>query len=418
MRLDFLSLLTAVLFVGLASFQQVPQAQAQIQVADAQVEYVFGKRINFDVSLQSEEPVQQVNVFIQPEGPSERQVVPATVGPGGRVRATYDLDQYPLRVFSHVSYWYQVDFQNGETDKSQIFDFFYEDNRFAWEKLDQGPFHVHWYWGDIAFAQDILNTAEAGLMHIQSILPLPPPETVDIYVYKNSQDMQASLRLSGQNWIAGHADPDLGVIMASLPPGPEQKLEIERQIPHELMHVMLYQSAGNSYTNLPAWFNEGLASISELYPNPDYLALLENAGENSSFLPISALCQVFPTDASSALLAYAESASFTRYLYNQYGSPGLDRLRSEYASGINCDRGAQLALGVPLSRLEFQWQRDTFANKAGSNLLNGLAPWMILFAALLAAPLILIVKGLSDHSSGKINQTSSRTPFDRAPIEH
>lgn len=418
MRLNALAFLTGFLFLGFVAIEQAAQAQAHIQVADAQVDYVFSEQINFDASLQSEEPVRQVSLFIEPEGQSERQVVAATLDPGGRIRASYDLNQHPLRVFSHVSYWYEVDFQNGEKDKSQTFDFFYEDNRFAWEKLDQGPFYVHWYSGDIAFAQDILNTAEAGLTHIQKILPLAPPERVDIYVYRNSQDMQAALRLSGQNWIAGHADPDLGVIMASLPPGPEQKLEMERQIPHELMHVILYQSTGNSYTNLPAWFNEGLASISELYPNPDYLALLENADENSSFLPITALCRVFPTDASSALLAYAESASFTRYLYNQYGSPGLDKLRSEYASGVNCERGAQLALGVSLSRLEFQWRRDTFVSKVGSNLFKGLAPWMILFAVILAAPLILIVKAFNDNSPGKTSQTSSRTPFDRAPTDH
>lgn len=385
---------------------------------DAQVEYIFGEKISFDVSIQSEEPVNQVTLFMKPEGQSDTQVVPATVDPDGRIRASYDLNQHPLRVFSHISYWYLVELQNGETYKSPDFNLFYEDNRFNWETLEQGPFQVHWYAGDVAFAQDILNTALAGLTHVQSILPLPPPQMVDVYVYRNTQDMQASLRLSGQNWIAGHADPDLGVIMVSLPPGPEQQLEMERQIPHELMHVMLYQSTGSSYNNLPAWFIEGLASISELYPNPDYLALLENANENSSFLPITALCRVFPTDASSALLAYAESASFTRYLYNQYGTPGLEELRAQYAAGLNCERGAEQALGVPLNRLEVQWQRDTFANKALSNLFKELAPWVVLLIAILATPLILIVKGFSDNRARRMSQPSSQIPLDKSSIDH
>jgi hypothetical protein len=417
-RFNSLVFLTGFILLRLASSSLAAQSQVEVQVIDAQVEYIFGEKISFEASIQSEESVQQVTLFIKPEGQSDTQVVAAMVDPDGRIQASYDLSQHPLRAFSRISYWYLVELQNGETYESPNFSLFYEDNRFNWETLEQGPFHVHWYAGDVAFAQDILNTALAGLTHVQSILPLSPPETVDIYAYRNTLDMQASLRLSGQNWIAGHADPDLGVIMVSLPPGPEQQLEMERQIPHELMHVMLYQSMGSSYNNLPAWFIEGLASISELYPNPDYLALLENANENSSFLPITALCRAFPTDAPSALLAYAESTSFTRYLYGQYGTPGLEELRTQYAAGLNCERGAEQALGVPLNRLEVQWQRDTFANKALSNLYREQAPWVVLLIALLAAPLILIIKGLSGTPARQMNPPSSQIPLDRSSFDH
>jgi hypothetical protein len=416
-RFHSIIFLTGFMLLGLASSSLVAQAQAGVQIIDAQAEYIFGEKISFEASIQFEEPIRQVTLFIRPEGQTDTQILPAVVVSDGRIQTSYDLNEHPLRVFSHISYWYQVELQNGETYESSHFNLFYEDNRFDWETLEQGPFHVHWYSGDVAFAQDVLNTAMGGLTQVQSILPLSAPEMLDIYVYRNTQDMQASLRLSGQNWIAGHADPDLGVIMVSLPPGPEQQLEMERQIPHELMHVMLYQSTGNSYNKLPAWFIEGLASISELYPNPDYLALLENANENSSLIPITALCKAFPTDAPSALLAYAEAASFTRYLYNQFGTPGLEDLRTQYAAGVNCERGAEQALGTPLNRLESQWRRDTFANKALSNLLKDLAPWVVLLIALLAAPLILILRALGDLPAREMSQPSSQIPLDRSSIK-
>ena len=93
--------------------------------------------------------------------------------------------------------------------------------------------------------------------------------------------------------MAGHADPDLGVMVVSVPDGPTQRIEMERQIPHELMHVLLYQLIGNKY-QLPTWFNEGLATISELYPDPDYYTYLMRAKANDSLIPLTNLCASFP----------------------------------------------------------------------------------------------------------------------------
>lgn len=364
------------------------------QVATPEVDYTFGEAITFEAKLQSEEPVEAAHLFVRAEGRTEARAVPADLDSQGNLRVSYDVNQYPLVVFSEVFYKFRMTLRSGETIQSQEFSFFYADNRFAWQTLVDGPFEVHWYSGDTVFAQEVLNTAQAGRLRAQSFLPLSTPDKIDIYVYASAQDLQSTLNLSGQTWIAGHADPELGTIMVSLPAGPEQQLEMERQIPHELMHVMLYQTTGPGYENLPAWYIEGLASVSELYPNPDYAVLLENAYQKDGLIPIVALCNVFPRDASSALLAYAESASFTRYLFNRFGTPGLEELRQQYAAGLACENGAEQAFDVTLNRLEFQWQRETFTNDGLSNILAELGPWVLILVAILSAPVILVIRGL------------------------
>ena len=153
--------------------------------------------------------------------------------------------------------------------------------------------------------------------------------------------MQDALPNAEQNWIAGHADPDQGVILVALPPGAERHLEMERQIPHELMHIALNYTDAHAYSNLPAWFNEGLASLAELYPNPEYQALIESAYDSGELFPLASLCQTFPNESQDALLAYAQSASFTKFLYDQYGNPGFNRLIAAFASGMNCERGVE-----------------------------------------------------------------------------
>jgi hypothetical protein len=366
-----------------------------IQITDPQVEYNYGETIVVRATLQAEEAVDEVMLFIKPAGESDAEVVPARLDAQGNVVASYDLRENPLPVFSQVEYRFRVTPRGGEPYTSQSYEFFYEDNRFDWQTLGGEQFQVHWYSGDIVFAQDVLNTAQTGQMRAKSYLPVSLPQSIDIYVYSSAQDLQSTLNLSGQTWVAGHANTDLGAIMVSLPPGPEQQLEMERQIPHEIMHIMLFDTTGDAYTKLPAWFIEGLASIAELYPNPDYAVLLESAYQNNTLIPIAALCNVFPRDASSALLAYAESASFTRFIYEQYGTPGLEELRKQYATGLSCERGSEVALGIALNRLDFRWRQEALAELNLPNLIQNFGPWIMLLIALLFTPLLLIFRSLN-----------------------
>jgi hypothetical protein len=192
--------------------------------------------------------------------------------------------------------------------------------------------------------------------------------------------------------VAGHADPDLDVIVVALPEGPEQRLLIEQRIPHELMHIVLYQVTGRGYTDLPTWLNEGLASNVELYPNPDYRILLDNAVEEDSLLPMSSLCKTFPRDANSALLSYAQSASFTSYLHRNFGISEMDELVTTYANGLDCEQGAKVALGKGLTQLEHNWQRDVLAENVTLTAINNLLPWFVLLATALVLPTILILR--------------------------
>ena len=375
-------------------------AATSVQVLDTEVEYIFGGPIIFQATLQSATPIEEVVVFVQADGTLDAKTIPAAISSSGRTKAEFDLRQHPLRGFSEITYWYRVTLENGEVFTSEEYQFFYEDSRYEWQALESGDFVAHWYEGELEFGQEIANTAKASLQRAQTYLPMTPSETIHIYAYESAREMQSALQLSGQEWVAGHADPDLGVVLVSLPPGPEQQLEMERQIPHELMHVMMYQKTGPAYERLPVWLNEGLASITELYPNPDYYTILNNAYEEGGLLSIASLCEVFPQDSSEALLAYAETASFTRYLYNQYGTPGLERLVTHYADGLDCERGAEQALGSTLSQLETQWRREIFNEDPLISAIENLLPWVLVLLLIIGLPLIFtLLRSRNNHSS-------------------
>jgi hypothetical protein len=409
MRYQLLAAL-CLIFLIMAMPQQTIYAQTQI--SEPQVEYTFGDQIIFTAKLNAEQEPQTALVFFQAEKDTHTHVGQAQITSLAEntyeLRYTYSLTDYAPRAFSQVDYRWEVNFEAGEAYKSPSYQFDYLDNRFAWNTLEEEPFRIYWYEGDVPFAQSILDAAQKGLQQVHNLLQLPVPSGLDIYVYADSKTLQSALSPNSESWVAGHAEPDLGVIVVALPPGPDQRLLIEQRIPHELMHVLLYQATDLGYDNLPTWLSEGLASLAELYPNSDYQVLLDNAVEKDSLIPMIGLCQSFPRQASSALLAYAQSASFTRYLYNSFGTSGLQELVTAYANGLDCQRGAQKALKKNITRLEYEWQRDELSKDVVVTAFNNLLPWLVLLSVILLAPIILVVRRL--HTAAAQQPAGQRTP--------
>jgi hypothetical protein len=378
---------------------------AEPAIDQLSVDYRYGEYVIFHARLKSDKPVETAYVFIQEKGDSQTyprafQPIP---GENGEYRLEYQLDiqDFPLPPFSTIEYRFEVQAASGEAISSQQAEFDYFDNRYDWQKLKEDIFEVNWIDGDISFAQKVLDTAQSSLERVHSLLPLSPPQNVSIYIYPDAASLQKALATSGSKWLAGHAVPDQGVITVALPAGPEQQLLTEQRIPHELMHIVLSQSQGAGYANLPTWLNEGLASTAELFPNPDYQVLLESAYAENRLLAMSGLCKGFPRDASSALLAYAQSASFTLHLYNKYGPDKMMALIDEYANGGDCVQGIRQVLGVSLIELENQWRSERFDEDAAGDAVGNLIPWFALFFAALIAPLSLAIIYLIQKRSRK-----------------
>jgi hypothetical protein len=145
---------------------------------------------------------------------------------------------------------------------------------------------------------------------------------------------------------------------------------------------------------LPTWYLEGTASLAELYPDAGYARVLEEAAGAGSLIPINKLCGPMPQDANQAFLAYAQSASFARFLHMKFGSSGLESLLQEYRDGVSCEEGTQRAFNRSLTDLDAQWQQETLGVDVGSLVLRNLAPFLALLALLVFTPLFasLVVK--------------------------
>lgn len=371
------------------------RGQSQIEVVILRVQSTFGEQISIEAQATSEVPIKNVQVFIQSESETPSAVGETIFNPPNQILYSLDLREHPLQVFSRIAYWFQIELENGDLITSETFYLDYTDNRFEWQSLATDEFEIYWHQGDSDFGKQVLNIAYDGLTRIREVVQVPQPEKVAFYIYASAADMQETLLIASQvtEQIAGHAASDLGMIVASIPPGPAQTLEIKRQIPHELAHVLLYQKLGNGYANLPQWLSEGLASTAELFPNPDYPILLNKAYEREALLSIAQLCDRFPTDAANFQLAYAQAASFTWFLQNAYGNEKMEALLTAYADGLDCDHGVTQVFNASLTELERDWRQNEFQENLFLALLQEMAPWLVLLSAMMMPMMILFFGG-------------------------
>lgn len=385
-----LLLLVMVLLAGLPALRPVA-AQGIATVEQVIISHVFGEQVSVRAVFETDRPISQALAFLRAQGDSATLATPVQTGPDGEIYFHHQIQDGSLRPFADVTFWFRFTFEDGSTADSQEFVFRYLDNRFSWQVREQDNLRVHWYAGDAAFGQSALDSARNGVERTSRLLPVSLGQPVDIYIYANSEDLRATLQQGGPAWVGGHASPDLYLALVAIPPGPEQALNMDRKIPHELAHILTYELAGERYSLLPIWLREGIATISEIYPSPDYPLSLQYAVENETLLSFSNLCGDFPTDASSRFLAYAQSESFTRYIVAEYGISGLNRLVQAYGDGLGCEQGVQQALGVSLSQLEYTWRANSLGENRMALALRNLSGYLLVFFILLFIPIAPVI---------------------------
>ena len=373
--------------------------QSNITFTDVLAISQFGEWITFHAKLdiQPQQTVKQAYLFIQPE---QQNILLEEVPCSDTNEINYqiDLSRIYFHPFSQIDYWFRIYLVNGQEFISPKFTYQYVDNRFQWQTLESTQFQVSWYTGDLEFGQNVMNVAQNGFQSALTYIPVNLSQPIRIFVYASSSDLQSAIQQNNQTWIAGNASPKLGIILVSIPLGPEARLELERQIPHEIMHLLQYQLTGDSYSNIPKWLTEGLASLAELYPNGEYQRSLKTAVDSDTLLPISSLCSSFPSDPSGVYLAYAQSSSFVRFLHQKYGTSGIYGLMNVYKDGVGCLEGFEAAFNIPLSQLEYRWQQEALGVDAEWLALENLSPYFLLFLLLTITPLAgFLLRVLSSH---------------------
>ncbi len=358
-----------------------------ITVTANDADYAFAQQMTFHIAARSDADIKSaVVVFRSGNGPEHRGQAAIALSKTIDITHVQQLTGGVLPPFNQVTFWWELSDAAGHTQSTPHQTIDYRDNRFTWQETVEGNVHVLTYSGDAAFARSALSEARAALVRVNGELAAPLPPRVDVYLYASSDDLQSALLLAGRDWQGGQARPDLGVVVAAIPPGQEALAQMKRDIPHELTHLLVFQATGPGYARVPRWLDEGLASANEGLAQPAYQLALEAAFRNQQLIPLETLCAPFPADAGLAQLAYAQSQSFVQFLRNR-DPDAVRRLLGAYAGGATCSGGVEQAMGSTLGALELAWRASLGPNGAWLALIDSVGGWIVL-AVLVSLALI------------------------------
>jgi hypothetical protein len=227
------------------------------------------------------------------------------------------------------------------------------DDEHDWQTLESDGLSLYWYEGTTEFAQALVEAGEESLETIHQVTGIDVDQGVQVYVYANSEDVQAAT-LFAPAWSGGLAYPDHSTVMMGI--GPDELGWGRRSLAHELAHVVVGHFTFSCLESTPRWLDEGLAMYAEGEPRSYHTKMLENAIEEDTLLSVRALGEIFSEDSDYAILSYAQSKSLVEFLIEQHGRTEMLQLLDEFKAGTPEDAALMAVYGLDRDGLEAAWR--------------------------------------------------------------
>jgi hypothetical protein len=389
----------------------------------------FGESATFHFCWHNTAEIEQASILIQVENFKEPfstlPITPAKANPGDLIDLNYqiDLTERLIPPFSTIYYTWTVDYKAGGSKEFSTRSFEYVDSRIEWQRLDFASdlgrsVQIYSETQHRPIAEIALETIAKSLPEITKIIPAGNNDVsdsdLDIYLYPDVQTFQSALRLSGLDWVAGKASPEIGVIMLPIAHGTDEAaaaIDLAQQLPHELAHILIYQATGEGYSNFPSWLDEGIATSVEAIPNPNYAESLKNVTHENQLIQLSDMCMNLPIQPPEmALLGYAQSHALVNYLTAEYGTTAVQSIIKAVADGAECKEAVtqgfdNLGIKMTQEQLVQKWlgslQPGPF--EPGSSLRNGLFLILGIIGLFVVVSVILWARTDSIRTGSKFN---------------
>jgi hypothetical protein len=227
------------------------------------------------------------------------------------------------------------------------------DSDHNWQTITAENLNLHWYSGNQTFAQDLLNTAAAGLEFNRTQSGLIAESPMDLYIYANTNDLKEAI-LFEPAWTGGQAFPEHDIVIIGISPS---NLEWGRAaIVHEITHVLVGHLTFSCLSDVPTWLNEGLAVYSEGKLDEASQKQLDDAVRNDTLLTVRSLSAGFSEVPDKAYLSYSQSYSIVKYLIETYGQDDMTVLLTALRDGATVDEALLQSYGFNIEGLEMEWR--------------------------------------------------------------
>ena len=231
--------------------------------------------------------------------------------------------------------------------------FVYEDPRHDWRVLDGERVTLRWSNGDEAFAQDLLETADAAVERLAESTGVTPDRKIGLRIYEDTEALRDALVFPGE-YTGGIAYPSYGLTAIGI--SPWNVVWGRRAIAHEMTHVVIGQAAFACGADIPAWLHEGLAVYNEGPLQSSFERSLSSAIEEKRVFRLGSIAGAFPADEEGVTLSYAQSWSVANSLIETYGADRMNALLTAFQAAGSIEQALTEAYGFGRLGLENRWR--------------------------------------------------------------
>ena len=249
--------------------------------------------------------------------------------------------------------WRYTDETGKETESNQQ-TVTWLDSEHDWKTVTADKLNLHYYSGDQAFAQDLLNAAKNGLDFNKTQSGLIAETPIDLYIYANTSDLGDAI-LFEPSWTGGQAFSEHDIVILGIS---GDELDWGRDaIVHELTHVLVGHLTFSCLGGVPTWLNEGLAVYSEGGLDPASQQQLDDAIKSNTLLTVRSLSAGFSEVPDKAYLSYSQSYSIVKFLIETHGQQKMTDLLTSLRDGAAIDDALMNTYGFDVEGLEDAWRK-------------------------------------------------------------
>lgn len=335
-------------------------AAGEIIVEDNAAVSVFGaevRELRFALRARSDDPIRSVQLLYRVDDSP----VQITVEPHVQ-RGRVTLASYIWRVAgvlppgTQVHYQWQIETQGGSKHATPARTVRYDDTRFSWREATADQVSVYWYTPESQTGASLLEEASKTVTRVRTEYGLTLDKPLRIYAYAREGDYVSAV-------ATGAAQIDAAMTLGTdrvflLAPGATSNMTpVMRALRRELAGAIFLQKTDNPYGPPPRWLREGFSFFAGGESLPDEsVAALRQYAQSNRLLPLRTLNSTFPSTDREQSLAYVESVSVVRFMYDAYGPERMRALLASFKEGNTVDDALKTSLGVTLDQLETRWK--------------------------------------------------------------
>jgi hypothetical protein len=355
-----LFIITAIILACIAVQPAAAQSQDGIKVTGSKAEVNFPLQLNFSLKAQSESAITDIRLRYNIDQESFATVTAeayVVFAPASTVDVQYALDMRKtggLPPGVKLNYWWVIKDAAGGKVETEPTSILFNDTRYKWQEIHDGPVNIYWYSGSTEFAYELMFSAKEALDKLAQDTGAEVSKPINMYVYSSTQDLLGAL-IYPYEWTGAVTYSQFNTIAIGLQPS---NLEWGRMaVAHELSHVAIYQVTMNPYNDLPRWLDEGLAVYAEGAIDVAFSTALYNAVQDNSLISVRSLASPFSADSRLASLSYGESFSIVDFLISTFGQDKMLELLTVFSRGSTYDGALMKVYGFNTEGLDTLWRK-------------------------------------------------------------